>query len=105
MFKWKPRDMNTIDFQLKQNGDKWNMYIQERGRLIFESIITHNEDWMKEDMIVECQYMIDGPTPWWKPVGVRTDKDYPNNRRTFYRTIQNIKENIQRREFADIFSP
>ena len=104
MFKWKPRDMNTIDFQLKRKGDKWSMYIQDRGRLIFESIIQHNKDWMKEDMIVECQYMIDCKTPWWKPIGIRTDKTYPNNRRTFYRTIQNVRENIQWKEFANIFS-
>jgi hypothetical protein len=101
MFKWKPRDMNTIDFQLKWRGDRWGLYIQDRGVLIFQSQIQHipGDEWLKEDNIVECQYMVDDQIPWWKPVGLRTDKNYPNNRRTFYRTLVNIKENIQEQEF------
>ena len=63
MFKWKPRDKNTIDFQLKRKGDGWRLYVQERGKLMFESEIR--DDWvplkarefMKEDAIVKCQYM------------------------------------------------
>ncbi len=103
MFKWKPRDMNTIDFQLKKKGESWHMFIQDRGRLIYESTIKKNESWMEEDMIVECKYMVDCDNPWWNPIGIRTDKTYPNNRRTFYRTIQNIRENIQWQEFGKIF--
>ena len=101
MFKWKPRDMNTIDFQLKWREDRWGLYIQDRGVLIFQSQIQHipGDEWLKEDNIVECQYMVDDQIPWWKPVGLRTDKNYPNNRRTFYRTLVNIKENIQEQEF------
>ena len=106
MFKWKPRDMNTIDFQLKWRGDRWGLYIQDRGILIFQSEIQHIHDdpWLLEDNILECQYMIDDRIPWWKPVGIRTDKHHPNNRRTFYRTLVNIKENIQLEEFIKMFS-
>ena len=101
MFKWKPRDMNTIDFQLKWRGDRWGLYIQDRGVLIFQSQLNHiqGNEWLKEDNIVECQYMCDDKIPWWKPIGLRTDKNYPNNRRTFYRTLVNIKENIQQQDF------
>ena len=44
MFKWKPRDKNTIDFQLKRKGDGWKLYVQERGKLMFESEIR--DDWV-----------------------------------------------------------
>ena len=106
MFKWKPRDMNTIDFQLKWRGDRWGLYIQDRGILVFQSEIQHNpgNPWLVEDNILECQYMIDDRIPWWMPVGLRTDKHHPNNRRTFYRTLVNIKENIQLEEFIKMFS-
>ena len=106
MFKWKPRDMNTIDFQLKWRGDKWGMYIQDRGILVFQSEIQHTpgNPWLVEDNILECRYMIDDRIPWWMPVGLRTDKHHPNNRRTFYRTLVNIKENIQLEEFIKMFS-
>ena len=106
MFKWKPRDMNTIDFQLKWRGDRWGLYIQDRGILVFQSEIQHKPDnpWLVEDNILECQYMIDDRIPWWMPVGLRTDKHHPNNRRTFYRTLVNIKENIQLEEFIKMFS-
>lgn len=102
MFKWKPRDMNTIDFQVKDRGSKWGLYIQDRGVLIFQSELPKNHD-LKQDEIVECQYMSHEKIPWWKPVGKRTDKHHPNNRRTFYRTLVNIREDIRINEFIKMF--
>jgi hypothetical protein len=102
MFKWKPRDSNTIDFQAKKWGTvKWGLYIQEKGRLIFESELSFEQTpkWITEDCIVECQYMCDEEPRWWKPKSLRVDKVHPNNRKTFYRTLNNIRENIQMKEF------
>ncbi len=102
MFKWKPRDHNTIDFQMKRDPYRegvWRLYIQEKGQLVFESTVTGDEEpWYRENAIVECMYM----GGWWKPLKVRTDKTHPNNRRTFYRTLVNIKEDIKMSEFNNI---
>ena len=102
MFKWKPRDSNTIDFQAKKWGNtKWGLYVQEKGHFIFESELSFDKtpDWITEDCIVECQNMCDEEPRWCKPVGLRTDKKHPNNRNTFYKTITNIRENIKMSEF------
>ena len=116
MFKWKPQDKNTIDFLMKREPSRetpgcvpgiptWRLYIQEKGKLLFESEIPHNrmsdEPWFEDGAIVECKYMHWEEPMWWKPIKRRHDKTYPNNRRTFYRTIVNIKENIQMKEFLD----
>ena len=107
MFKWKPRDENTIDFQVKWKHNGYvGLYIQDRGALYFESEITPDkfEDsfvgWLEENAILECRYMHEEHPMWWKPVGRRTDKTYPNNRRTYYRTLVNIKEDIKWQEFT-----
>ena len=103
MFKWKPRDLNTIDFQVKWHGSRCALYVQEKGALVFESEIPDPTPFMeilKEDTIVECTYMKDEYPMWWKPMGVRADKTYPNSRFTFYRTLVNIKEDIQWNEFV-----
>ena len=104
MFKWKPRDLNTIDFQAKKWGEKWGLYVQEKGRLVFESELSvkNSPEWIVEDCIVECQYMCDDEPRWWKPIGLRLDKKHANNRKTFYRTLVNIRENIQMVEFSKI---
>ncbi len=116
MFKWKPQEKNTVDFLMKWEPSRetpgfkpgtpaWRLYVQEKGKLFFESEIPFNrmedEPWFEDGAIVECKYITWEEPMWWRPLRRRTDKNYPNNRRTFYRTIVNIKENIQMKEFLD----
>jgi hypothetical protein len=92
--------MNTIDFLAKKvDKARWFLYVQERGNLIIESELRDAPEWMTDGCIVECQYIFEDNPKRWKPVGLRNDKVHPNNRRTFYNTLINIKENIQWREF------
>jgi len=116
MFKWKPQEKNTVDFLMKWEPSRetpgfkpgtpaWRLYVQEKGKLFFESEIPFNrmedEPWFEDGAIVECKYITHEEPMWWRPLKRRTDKNYPNNRRTFYRTIVNIKENIKMKEFLD----
>jgi hypothetical protein len=102
MFKWKPRDRITIDFSLQNwhtvNG--WDLCVQDRGELYQEASLYPSSTLKDATVgaIVECGYGDRG----WYPVKLRTDKTYPNNRRTYARTIVNIKENIQLNEFLSI---
>ena len=102
MFKWKPRERITIDFSLQNwhavNG--WELCVQDRGELYSEAALYPSS--VLRDAaagaIVECGYGDKG----WYPVKLRTDKTYPNNRRTYARTLVNIRENIQLNEFLSI---
>jgi hypothetical protein len=79
MFKWKPREKNTIDFQMKWVNDKWKLYVQEKGKLVFESHLVPRASARvgEEDAIVECQYMFEDEPMWWKPLKLRTIKHFP----------------------------
>jgi hypothetical protein len=116
MFKWKPQMKNTVDFMMKweptretpgytPGPSRWRLYVQEKGKLMFESEIPHDKvedhSWFEDGAIVECMYMGWDEPMWWKPLKRRYDKTHPNNRRTFYRTIVNIKENIKMEEFLN----
>lgn len=94
LFKWKPRDRITIDF-LVRNGHE--LFVQDRGTEYKEAEL-HLQDrvTVPDGAILECGY---GPTGWFVEK-IRTDKTYPNNRRTYFRTLVNLRENIQQSEFV-----
>lgn len=88
LFKWKPLERITIDFYLK-NG---NFCIQHESKLI---VVQNYPEHKEKEGIYECSY--DGDI--WEPIMKRTDKSHPNNKRTYERTLVNIRENIQ---FCDL---
>ena len=110
MFKWKPRDTITIDFLVRHDGNYMDrgyqgkepvmmMYIAERDKLkevcMFNTIGGYKNLEQYDGKIVECSYGDVG----WKFEKIREDKTYPNNLRTYERTIVNIREDIQPNEF------
>jgi hypothetical protein len=98
MFKWKPRERITIDFCLFKG---FELFVQERGEPFKESELhLHNRrPDLPDGTIVECGH---GPLGWFVEK-VRTDKKHANNRRTYFRTIVNIRENIQFEEFLHLY--
>jgi hypothetical protein len=100
MFKWKPRERITIDFELK-NGTE--LFVQDRGELYKEAELhlRHQRKDLPDATIVECGY---GDLGWFVEK-VRTDKTHANNRRTYFRTIVNIRENIQLSEITGGTTP
>lgn len=98
MFKWKPRARITIDFCIK-NGHE--LFVQDRGIPYKEAELhLHNarRD-LPDGTIVECGY---GDLGWFVEK-IRTDKTHANNRRTYFRTIVNIREDIQLKEFTGLY--
>jgi len=121
MFKWKPRDKNTVDFQVvpstKLHDCKgyseygFDLYVQERGSPIMESrlpismapkhLVPLMEKGASEVIIMECEYIHgkEDVSNYWKPILHRKDKKSPNSRWTFQRTMVNIDEDIKWQEF------
>jgi mRNA capping enzyme, catalytic domain/mRNA capping enzyme, C-terminal domain len=110
MFKWKPRERITIDFLVRHTGQYFDrgasgkepimyMYIADRDKLkeimIFNQLVKYKDLESYEGKVVECSYGNTG----WQLEKVREDKTYPNNVRTYERTIVNLKEDIQANEF------
>lgn len=95
LFKWKPRARITIDFELRKGTD---LYVQDKGVPHKEAGLhgSHVRPDLEDGTIVECGY---GDIGWFVEK-VRTDKKHPNNRRTYFRTIVNLRENIHFDEFC-----
>lgn len=91
LFKWKPHERITVDFMLRNSV----FHIQNEGKLIG---VARPKCGSNLEGIFECSF--DGTH--WIPVLKRTDKSHPNNKRTYERTLVNIKENIK---FCELVPP
>ncbi len=99
MFKWKPLNRITVDFKVKKvDGGVYELYVWDRGSYVYESNLVNGKD-EYDGKIVECAY---NPNGSWTAIKVRNDKPQPNNRRTFFRTMVNIRENIVAGDFTSI---
>ena len=95
LFKWKPHARITIDFELRKGNE---LFVQDRG-IPYKEAELHAGKQRKDlpdGTIVECGY---GELGWFVEK-IRTDKKHANNRRTYFRTCINLRENIQLEEFA-----
>jgi mRNA guanylyltransferase len=97
MFKWKPLNRITVDFKVMYKNGMYGLYVWDRGSYVYEAHVSNGEKY--NDKIVEC--LFDGNA--WTPIKIRLDKPRPNNRRTFYRTLVNIRENITVDDFTLLF--
>jgi hypothetical protein len=106
MFKWKPINKHTMDFQIKKEDENLGVYVYHQKELIKYAIVkSDNESGQKfiskfnslhntsDDCILECLYSDESKS--FNPLLVRNDKNYPNSLRTVERTLFNAKENIK----------
>lgn len=113
MLKWKPENKHSFDFLLKEVEFGLEAYVFHLGSInIFANIHEKSEqgkefiekskhlDNYKNECIVECDF--DKNKNNFNPIMVRTDKTHPNSLRTIERTLFNISENIQIKDFMNI---
>ena len=114
MFKWKPDDKHTFDFQINESEnsdmvvkvyhlnkliDFANIkYLTEQGKEFIDKL--KSLDNYSNDCIVECYFNKDKQN--FTPFLIRTDKTHPNSLRTIERTLFNIKEDISIDDFKNI---
>ena len=98
LLKWKEK--HTMDFFVKKETKKINLYFQKKSKLeLYTTISKENEkllknfvsqDQLKEGLIIEFEYNDD----LFIPYRVRTDKKKPNGEITIKNTMINIEEGI-----------
>ena len=88
LFKWKPSEHITVDFMYDRDG----FLCTQAGAVAKANFRA------QVGSIVECKFN-EGK---WELVKVRTDKTHSNNKRTFERTLVNIREGIKFSEFIKL---
>lgn len=99
LLKWKEK--HTMDFFIKKENKKVNLYFQKKGKLeLYKTLTKENEkilkggiltqDNLKQGCIVEFEYNDE----LFVPYRIRTDKNKPNGEITIKNTMINIEEEI-----------
>ena len=114
MYKWKPLEDNTVDFQVtkttKAREYKFTVFDHQKGEITIQTIslvpsivqVELEYSLMSQEsngsVVAECKW--DPSLALWMPKQVRKDKSHGNDLFTFEKTVLNIKENIQLSDFC-----
>ncbi len=119
IYKWKPNEENTIDFEIQYNQkeDIYNLYVSGKEKLIYVGNLSFKDDSDKEKFlsgynlnninIAECFYdnnLIDPFTNTkggWRFSRYRNDKGKPNFIDTYENILKCLEENIGIDEIID----
>ena len=112
IYKWKPNEENTIDFEIQYNQQKdiYNLYVCGEEKLIQVGNLSFKNDYDKEKFlsgynsnninIAECFYDKDLDDPFtnkkggWRFSRYRNDKGKPNFISTYENILKCLEENI-----------
>ena len=115
-YKWKAPIEHTIDFELQKNENGvYAMYLWDKGSKIAiqeilnmdsvkDGIQKYENQNIQHPMIVECQKSNDPQSDIhiWDVLKFRFDKHRPNSMRTYFSTMEVIKENITLQDLHNI---
>jgi len=105
LLKWKPPELQTIDFYLKVGEDVQFYVYNDKSAYLFTTqplnTIPTKLDASKMNGIWECKYI----HPYWIPVKSRADKTFPNSLYVAKKTWQHILDNITIATMWDYWFP
>lgn len=92
ILKWKPNDLNTVDFYIKQTAQGVYYLCTFSGKTHekFDEMLVSEMPGLAEGMIVEC-YRDQNK---WRVYKVRSDKNTENTTETARRVLKSIEDNV-----------
>ena len=110
LLKWKPSDMNSIDFLIVKEKTDWQLFIATQGRVHYYM----NFDPLKDEFLMKS---IDNPENLdgkiaefrmnpehenkWTFMRFRPDKRLPNDSKTVEKVLQSIKDNVKKDDLLE----
>jgi mRNA guanylyltransferase len=121
LFKWKPPELNSVDFELSEKRGHYLLNIYDHNTPIFHSWVTlpeHFEDVLAKHplpCIVECvhdpniEVFVPDTESWqfqkgttvtggWKIIRVRDDKNRPNEKSTLDKIMISIRDRLMKED-------
>jgi len=86
ILKWKPLEMNTIDFLY----NKGKLFVGAKKGLEYISVLLPTEIEIPDNSIIECIPILNGPKIYWSFFRFRNDKLKPNFITVYNNTIDTI---------------
>lgn len=111
LLKWKPSDMNSIDFMIVKDKGGWQLFIATQGRVHYYSDFDPKKDDSLIKAVGENFDDLDGKiaefkmnsdhTNKWTFMRFRPDKRLPNDSKTVEKVLQSIKDNVKKEDLLE----